>query len=217
MQVLRSAAVILLWVLAAVGVACGAIWAATAAGLIKPLIVISGSMEPAIMTGDLIIAVPKPVTELQPGDVASLPSELSGTIVTHRVVTIELEGGEYRIDMKGDANDAGDALDYFVAADASVWVPWQVIPDAGATVSRMTSPTVAIPLLIGILALVAVVWMLPEPTRRRRAASLTGDDAVVTDSTAADTDVDPDTDTDSDTDTTVGPAAARELTSAVPR
>lgn len=174
MQIIRRIAGILLWVLAVVGIACGAVWAATAAGLIKPLIVISGSMEPAIMTGDLVVAMPIPVEEIAVGDVASLPSQLSDTIVTHRVVMIELEGGAYRIDMKGDANESGDALDYFVDAGASVWVPWQVIPDAGAVAARMTNPTVAIPLLIGILSLVGVVWLLPEPQRRRPAPAPPG-------------------------------------------
>lgn len=67
MQTLRRIAMIALWALAAVGIACGLVWGATAAGIIKPLIVISGSMEPGIMTGDLLVATKASAADLSVG------------------------------------------------------------------------------------------------------------------------------------------------------
>lgn len=174
MPMLRRTASILLWALAAVGIVCAGVWAATAAGVVKPLIVISGSMEPGIMTGDLLVAVPVGASELVPGQVASLPSELTRNLVTHRIVSIEEEApGMLRIAMQGDANEFGDVLDYLVPADASVWVPRLTVPGAGEIVSRLMSPTVAIPLLCGLVGLVGLVWLIPPADRRsnRSAAS----------------------------------------------
>jgi signal peptidase len=166
MQMLRKIAMIALWTLAAVGVGCGVIWGATAAGLIKPLIVISGSMEPGIMTGDLLIATKTPASDLEVGDVVSLPSELTDKLVTHRIVAIEAAGDEFLVTMKGDNNEFEDALDYRIAGD--VWMPGVQVPGAGAIVMRVTTPAVAVPLLIGLVALLGLTLLLPAPEARER-------------------------------------------------
>lgn len=167
MLTLRRAASMLLWTLAAIGVLCAGMWAATAAGIVKPLIVVSGSMEPGIMTGDLLIALPVPAAELEAGQVASLPSELTGSLVTHRIESIGREDpASLRIAMKGDANEFADVLDYIVPVDSTAWVPRLTIPGGGDVVSRMTSPAVAVPLLCGLIGLVGVVWLIPPPARR---------------------------------------------------
>ena len=92
MQTLRRLALGALWALAAVGIACGMVWAATTAGIIKPLVVISGSMEPGIMTGDLLVATKVPAASVHVGDVVSLHGELTGDLVTHRVEKIQPDG-----------------------------------------------------------------------------------------------------------------------------
>lgn len=66
MNAVRRAADALLWVLAVIGVLSGATWAASTAGLIQPLVVVSGSMEPSIRTGDLLVAIPTPAADLLP-------------------------------------------------------------------------------------------------------------------------------------------------------
>ena len=170
MQALRRAAVTVLWVLAAVGAVCGTVWGATAAGLIKPLVVISGSMEPQIMTGDLLVATPVPAADLVVGDVVSLPSELTGDLVTHRVEAVERTGADrYTISMKGDNNPFSDALDYTASGD--VWKPAVRLDGWGAAILRMTTPAVAVPLLLGLVGLLGLAWLVPpagrpEPARR---------------------------------------------------
>ena len=133
MGVLRRVALGVLWLLAGLGTLCGVAWGATALGLIKPLVVISGSMEPEIMTGDLIIDTKVPAASLQVGDVASLPSELTTNLVTHRVVRIvPATDGAYTVTMKGDANAFEDALDYTVSGD--VWVPTAQLAGVGTAI-----------------------------------------------------------------------------------
>ena len=180
MEALRRIALGVLWLLASVGAVCAVAWGATAAGLIQPLVVISGSMEPGIMTGDLLIATKTPAEDLRVGDVASLPSELTHNLVTHRIQQITSDGeGGYAIAMKGDANAFGDALDYAVAGD--VWVPTVQIPGAGTVVMRLTTPAVAMPLLAGLAGLFGLVWLLPVPERaaRRSGATQAASAAVV--------------------------------------
>ncbi|WP_439593142.1 signal peptidase I [Microbacterium sp.] len=164
MNTLRRIAMTALWALAAVGVACGLVWGATAAGMIKPLIVISGSMEPGIMTGDLLVATKASAADLGVGDVVSLPSELTSHLVTHRIVAIEAEGDGFLVTMKGDNNEFEDALDYHIAGD--VWKPMMQVPGAGAAISRVTTPAVAIPLMIGLVALLGITWLIPAPVAR---------------------------------------------------
>ena len=84
------------------------VWALTAFGLITPLIVISGSMEPEIMTGDLLIDTANDPADLRAGEVASITSAVTGRIVTHRVVEVHETGpGTWQVTMKGDGNDVG--------------------------------------------------------------------------------------------------------------
>jgi len=170
MQLLRRLADTTLWVLAAVGLVCGLIWGATALGFIKPLIVISGSMEPGIMTGDLIVDVPVKTADLEVGDVVSLPSDVTHNLVTHRIETfVALGDGRFQISMKGDNNEASDALDYFVGEQ--VWQPALQLSGWGTTVQRLTTPAVALPLVIGLVALLGITLLLPAPARRRPAAA----------------------------------------------
>ncbi|MGW9416747.1 signal peptidase I [Cellulosimicrobium funkei] len=165
MQVLRRGAVLVLWVLAAFGLVCGAVWGATAAGLIKPLVVISGSMEPGIMTGDLLVARPVPAADLAVGDVVSLPSELTGDLVTHRVEAVEQTGDDrYTVSMKGDNNAYADALDYTASGD--VWKPAVQLAGWGTAIVRLTTPAVAAPLLVGLLGLLGLTLLVPPAPRR---------------------------------------------------
>ena len=69
---------------------------------LKPVVVLSGSMEPAIKTGSLTF-IDTSDREVFKGDVISFRS--GGLLVTHRVVEITAEG--YRT--KGDNNEVADA------------------------------------------------------------------------------------------------------------
>src|SRR4051812_5180341 len=89
MRVLRGLGNAVLWVLAALGLASVLVWGATKLGYVQPLVVISGSMEPTIMTRDLLVDVRTPTSDLRAGDVASIYNPITQNLVTHRVVSIE--------------------------------------------------------------------------------------------------------------------------------
>ncbi|MGI9823082.1 signal peptidase I [Agromyces sp. Marseille-Q5079] len=164
MRVLRGIGSAALWILAGVGVLSGLMWGASAAGLLHPLIVVSGSMQPGIRTGDLIVGVPRAIEEVAPGDVITLMSTHTQKLVTHRVVAIEPAHGGFAVVMKGDANDSADGEAYRVPAGTSVPTPLFVVAGGGYVVETISRPPVAIPLLIAIAALVGLA-MLPSGRR----------------------------------------------------
>ena len=70
-------------------------------------VVVSGSMEPAIPVGSLVMAKPVKPAELQVGDVIVFYTERHiDTPVTHRVVENRIDEREFIT--KGDANAAND-------------------------------------------------------------------------------------------------------------
>ena len=76
---------------------------------VKPAVVLSGSMDPAIQVGDLIFVNDCDPAALKEGDVVCYLS--SGKAITHRIVSIaEGDDGQPRLVTKGDANNAEDRL-----------------------------------------------------------------------------------------------------------
>ncbi|MCL2813887.1 MAG: signal peptidase I [Oscillospiraceae bacterium] len=73
---------------------------------LKPFVVLSGSMEPAILAGDLVfIKTVDPLT-LKTGDIISFKE--GNNIVTHRIVELTEKGGEPAFLTRGDANNTSD-------------------------------------------------------------------------------------------------------------
>lgn len=153
-RVLRTLGGITLWVAAVLGVLTCGVWAATAAGWIKPLIVVSGSMEPEIPTGALVIDVPVAVEEIAAGDVVTVYSDLAENLVTHRVEAIAVDGDHATLTLKGDANPISDPEPYEVSGD--VWEVRMVIPGVGAAVADVSRPGVVVPAMIAIGALLGL-------------------------------------------------------------
>lgn len=149
----RVLASVALWLLMVLGAGSLALWALNTAGVVQPLIVVSGSMEPGIRTGDLLVSTAADVSDLAVGDVATLRSADTGDLVTHRIVDISNVEGGVLIRMQGDANNAIDAEHYFVADGDRVWQPRLTLEGAGFFVASLMRPAVAVPLVIGILLL----------------------------------------------------------------
>ena len=72
----------------------------------KPFIVLSGSMEPNIMTGDMVFVKNADTGNLKKGDVIAYRS--GEAVVTHRIIEVTTENGETRYVTQGDANDSPD-------------------------------------------------------------------------------------------------------------
>ena len=73
----------------------------------KPMIVLSGSMETSIHTGDLVFVKMVDTTTLKENDVIAFRNE-ENTVTTHRIVEIVYENGKQYFRTKGDANNVED-------------------------------------------------------------------------------------------------------------
>jgi len=71
-------------------------------------VVMSGSMEPAIHTGSVVVAVAVPPDSLQVGDIITFSRAGDQESITHRIVTIKGTASEWAFVTKGDANGAED-------------------------------------------------------------------------------------------------------------
>lgn len=72
----------------------------------KSFVIVSGSMEETIMTGDAIIVKEVPETEIKNGDIISFSQ--NGTIVTHRIIEILKEDKIKQYRTQGDNNNTPD-------------------------------------------------------------------------------------------------------------
>lgn len=78
--------------------------------------VVTGSMEPTIPTGALLISREVDIDEVEEGDIIcfrSMESNMLGQVITHRVVdVVEGNDGETYLETRGDANPVSDG--YYV-------------------------------------------------------------------------------------------------------
>jgi signal peptidase len=82
-------------------------------GKVTPLVVLTESMEPEIMSGDLIICKKINAGDVKEGDVISFfdPEGNGSSVVTHRVIALVIEDGALvGFRTQGDNNDIEDRL-----------------------------------------------------------------------------------------------------------
>ncbi|MFJ6094913.1 signal peptidase I [Williamsia muralis] len=104
---------------------------------IRPLIVRSGSMEPAMPVGSLVLAKEVDASALDSGDIVSV-KRADGSLLTHRLVAIDsLTQGTATFRMKGDANASEDPAPYVTSSADRVFF---TIPAAGYAVSWLGTP-----------------------------------------------------------------------------
>ena len=106
------------------------------AGAEASYVVLSGSMEPAISTGDVVVVYDSDPAMIDEGDVITFRQEGDDTPVTHRVVgVVDRPGQEVAFRTKGDANEDPDPSP--VPASSVVGrVPMVSLPVVGPTLVR---------------------------------------------------------------------------------
>jgi signal peptidase I len=124
----------------------------------RPLVVRSGSMEPAINTGDLIFTRMIEAGQAEVGDVVTFkdPSR-SGDLVTHRVVNVDPRQSSLSFRTQGDANTGHE--EWTVKGDGQIGRYAFRVPGAGYVLSSVSDPRVRLFLLIGGAALVTGVLL----------------------------------------------------------
>jgi signal peptidase len=121
----------------------------------RPQVVLTGSMEPRIHPGDLVLAAPVSPTAIQPGQVALFrdPAHPQRTLV-HRVVRRDDAGD---LITRGDANAIEDSTPVPVGnvrGLARLRIPWVGLP----VVWMRTGPTGRVQALAAMLALWACTY-----------------------------------------------------------
>jgi signal peptidase len=120
----------------------------SASGFVKARIVLTGSMEPMISPGDLVLLAPTPRTQPKLGDVVSYTARrFSGESVgvfTHRIIGGDPVNGWL---VKGDANPSPDVQK--PKADDVSGVVFLVIPWIGKLMAPKTL-MILIPVGVGI-------------------------------------------------------------------
>lgn len=95
-----------------------------------PLTILTGSMQPTLPPGTLVVVKPTPVEEIGVGDILTFQLESGkAALVTHRVIArvTDSASGELRFHTQGDANGSPDAAPVMpVQVRGTVWfaVPW---------------------------------------------------------------------------------------------
>lgn len=152
-----------------------ALWAVAPAALgLHPTVVMTGSMLPRLVPGDIVLSRPVPAPQLQLGQTLLFPDpDQPGHLRLHRWVAVGPDG---RLVTKGDANAANDSTTIArtdVTGVASLRVPWIGRPVVWANEGR-TGPLV---LTVAMLVLVvgAAFWF------RREDDESTPDDDVAPD------------------------------------
>ncbi|WP_258062547.1 signal peptidase I [Arthrobacter sp. B0490] len=129
---------------------------------------LTGSMAPEIVPGDVVVTTLQPVSGIAVGDVISyhIPVE-DHRVETHRVVeVIRGADGTTAVRTKGDANGSVDPWIATLEGD-SVYEAAAVIPQVGNAIRALRTPVVSHVLVYGIPAvlvgaLLLMIWSRPD-------------------------------------------------------
>jgi signal peptidase len=152
----RQALVFLTWTLSG---AAAALFLALALSLAigqRPVVVLSGSMSPAIEPGDILVERKIAPRDARIGDVITF-REPAGErrLLTHRVRSVRARGERVTIVTKGDANNSVER--FVVAAGDEVGTPAWRIPALGYVTTFVRTP---IGLIVAIFAPLLVLAFL---------------------------------------------------------
>ncbi|PPB48844.1 signal peptidase I [Arthrobacter pityocampae] len=128
---------------------------------------LTGSMAPSIVPGDVVVTTQQPVAGVQVGDVISyhIPVE-DHRVETHRVIeVITNDDGTTAVRTKGDANEAVDP--WIATLDGNyVYEQAFTIPGIGEVIRTLRTPIVSTVLVYGVPAVLVVglltmIWGRP--------------------------------------------------------
>jgi signal peptidase I len=132
------------------------------------MVVQSGSMTPAIRTGDVVVVRSIAPAEAAIGDIVTFKDPAGGDrLLVHRVRAISRSGDEVEVITKGDANTTQER--WKVAADGTIGTVAYRVPALGFAVGWIGSPggrigLVIVPALLLIAMLLMRIWR-PVPVR----------------------------------------------------
>lgn len=122
---------------------------------IKPFIVLSGSMETEIYTGDLAFVKIIEPKELKQNDVIAFRNE-ENTVTTHRIIEIIEENGQTFYKTKGDANNTEDAS--LVSTDAIEGIYIGKISKLGNMLMFLQEP-IGLVIVLLVILVIGMIWL----------------------------------------------------------
>lgn len=150
-----------------------AVLAAVAVGVLgwagyRPQPVLSGSMEPLMATGSMIVVKRVPAETVRVGDVITFQKPGSTDLLTHRVVKIDLDQGQRIYTTKGDANEAADPFPLRLPGEVGTHVA--TVPHLGRVATEISAPAVRAGLvaaftLLLLLAAIRAIWRSEDEPR----------------------------------------------------
>jgi signal peptidase len=115
MKIFRGIQTAILAVLCTLGTLSVVVCAVSFALDLQPSIVLSGSMEPTLPVGSVVFTQTVDASQVQVGDIVTVPQHGDDGIVTHRVVAIApADAGRAQLTLRGDANQIDDVAPYTV-------------------------------------------------------------------------------------------------------
>jgi signal peptidase len=133
----------------------------------KSFTVMSGSMEPAIGTGSVVVERPIAPRDARVGDVVTFPDpEGTGKLITHRVTRMRVNGATASFVTKGDANNTAERWN--VPADGSIGRVAYDVPKVGYAMAYMGGRhgrllLIALPALLLAAFEIARIWRPERP------------------------------------------------------
>lgn len=155
----------------------GVVWAAGTVAILLVLVlaapklvggqsfaVLSDSMHGAVDTGDEVVVLKQPASEIEPGQIVAFNDpEGTGKLFQHRVQRVDQRAGWIEVVTKGDANTASES--WRTAVDSDVGRVVLVVPKAGFLLGKLGDPDVRTGVL-GVPAVLVAVLMLIGIWRR---------------------------------------------------
>jgi signal peptidase len=161
---LRAFATFALWTAIAFGLSMLAVVTVPNLFGYRSLTVVSGSMEPTLGTGSVVIDEVISPLDARPGDVVTFQDPLRPRQLTHRLRRMRVEGDTAYMVTRGDANDAPEH--WTVQTDGSIGRVVAHLPKLGYVRAALGTRYARLALLAAVLAF--GVFFLVDMWRPRR-------------------------------------------------
>ncbi|MEB4616644.1 signal peptidase I [Leucobacter sp. M11] len=145
---------------AGIGLICIVLFALSMLFQVRVLNVLSGSMEPEIPTGSLLLTTPIEAADIEIGDVITVNRPNDRGLITHRVIEISPvpdAPGAVELRMQGDANQTEDPQPYLVREAGRYLMH---VPGLGVLAS-LVKTRLGISIGIALAALLFALFLFP--------------------------------------------------------
>ncbi len=137
------------------------------AGGFKPFVIASGSMEPNINIGDIVLVQPTDMNEIKVGNIIAY--HVSNRIVVHRVVEVLNNNGKIYLKTKGDANldaDPGLVTERVILGKIALTIPRVGFIALGFQYVMVNYPFLLPALIVASLLLYAILALVGKDIRK---------------------------------------------------